>query len=36
MKRNNIQMVDLIGNYSKINNEIDVNIISSIELGRFD
>ena len=28
-------MVDLMGQYSKIKNEIDVNIISSIESGRF-
>ena len=28
-------MVDLMGQYSKIKNEIDRNIISSIESGRF-
>ena len=31
----NINMVDLMGQYSKIKNEIDKNIISSIESGRF-
>ena len=35
MKNTNIQMVDLMGQYSKIKNEIDQNIISSIESGRF-
>lgn len=35
MKKFNIQMVDLMGQYSKIKNEIDKNIISSIESGRF-
>ena len=35
MKKLNVQMVDLMGQYSKIKNEIDKNIISSIESGRF-
>ena len=35
MKKNNVQMVDLMGQYSKIKSEIDRNIISSIESGRF-
>jgi len=35
MKKNNIQMVDLMGQYSKIKSEIDRNVISSIESGRF-
>ena len=35
MKNSKIQMVDLIGQYSKIKNEIDRNIISSIDSGRF-
>ena len=35
MKRINIQMVNLLGQYSKIKNEIDKNIISSIESGKF-
>ena len=35
MKKTNVQMVDLMGQYSKIKNEIDANIISSIESGRF-
>ena len=35
MKKHNIHMVDLMGQYSKIKNEIDRNIISSIESGRF-
>ncbi len=35
MKKINVQMVDLMGQYSKIKNEIDRNIISSIESGRF-
>ena len=35
MKNINVQMVDLMGQYSKIKNEIDRNIISSIESGRF-
>ena len=35
MKNININMVDLMGQYSKIKNEIDANIISSIESGRF-
>ena len=35
MKKNNVQMVDLMGQYSKIKNEIDRNIIASIESGRF-
>ena len=35
MKKNNVQMVDLMGQYSKIKNEIDSNIISSIESGKF-
>jgi len=35
MKKNNIHMVDLMGQYSKIKNEIDRNIISTIESGRF-
>ena len=35
MKKNNVQMVDLMGQYSKIKNQIDKNIISSIESGRF-
>ena len=33
--KNNIQMVDLMGQYSKIKSEIDRNIIDSIESGRF-
>jgi len=35
MKKNNIQMVDLMGQYLQIKEEIDRNIISSIESGRF-
>ena len=35
MKKLNVQMVDLMGQYSKIKSEIDKNIISSIESGRF-
>ena len=35
MKKINVQMVDLMGQYSKIKNEIDANIISSIESGKF-
>ena len=35
MKKINVQMVDLMGQYSKIKSEIDANIISSIESGRF-
>ncbi len=35
MKKPNVQMVDLIGQYLKIKSEIDRNIISSIESGRF-
>tara|TARA_S200000501_G_scaffold376474_1_gene431524 strand:+ start:1051 stop:2166 length:1116 start_codon:yes stop_codon:yes gene_type:complete len=35
MKKINVQMVDLMGQYLKIKNEIDANIISSIESGRF-
>ena len=35
MKNININMVDLMGQYSKIKSEIDRNIISSIESGRF-
>ena len=35
MKKINVQMVDLMGQYSKIKHEIDKNIISSIESGRF-
>ena len=35
MKKNNVQMVDLMGQYSKIKTEVDKNIISSIESGRF-
>ena len=35
MKNININMVDLMGQYSKIKNQIDRNIISSIESGRF-
>ena len=35
MKNININMVDLMGQYSKIKNEIDRNIIASIESGRF-
>ena len=35
MKNSKIQMVDLMGQYSKIKNEIDRNIISSIDSGRF-
>ena len=35
MKNININMVDLMSQYSKIKNEIDRNIISSIESGRF-
>ena len=34
-EKSNIQMVDLMGQYSKIKNEIDKNIISSIESGKF-
>jgi len=35
MKKNNVQMVDLMSQYSKIKSEIDRNIIASIESGRF-
>ncbi len=35
MKKVNVQMVDLMGQYSKIKHEIDKNIISTIESGRF-
>ena len=35
MKKPNVQMVDLMGQYSKIKHEIDKSIISSIESGRF-
>ncbi len=35
MEKINVQMVDLLGQYSKIKDEIDKNIISSIESGRF-
>ena len=35
MKKIKVQMVDLMGQYSKIKNEIDKNIISSVESGRF-
>ena len=35
MKKTNIRMVDLIGQYSKIKDEVDRNIISSIESGMF-
>ena len=35
MKKINIPMVDLIGQYSKIKDEVDKNIISSIQSGRF-
>ena len=35
MKKINVHMVDLLGQYSKIKSEIDANIISSIESGRF-
>ncbi len=35
MKKPNVQMVDLMGQYSKIKHEINKNIISSIESGRF-
>ncbi len=35
MKKINIHMVDLMGQYSKIKDEVDRNIISSIESGRF-
>ena len=35
MKTPNIQMVDLMSQYSKIKNQIDVNIVSTIESGRF-
>ena len=35
MKKSNVQMVDLMGQYSKIKKEIDRKIISSIESGRF-
>jgi dTDP-4-amino-4,6-dideoxygalactose transaminase len=35
MKNSKIQMVDLMGQYYKIKNEIDKNIISSINSGRF-
>ena len=35
MKKINVQMVDLTSQYSKIKSEIDKNIISSIESGRF-
>ena len=31
MKKINVQMVDLMGQYSKIKNEVDSNIISSID-----
>ena len=35
MKKINVQMVDLMGQYSKIKSEIDRNIITSIESGKF-
>ena len=35
MKKTNINMVDLMGQYSKIKSEIDKNIIASIESGKF-
>ena len=35
MKEKNIQMVDLMGQYHKIKQEIDQNIISLIESGKF-
>ena len=35
MKEKNIQMVDLMGQYHKIKQEIDHNIISLIESGKF-
>ena len=35
MRKPNVQMVDLMGQYSKIKHEINKNIISSIESGRF-
>ena len=35
MKKNDVHMVDLMGQYSKIKSEIDRNIIASIESGRF-
>ena len=35
MKKPNVQMVDLMGQYAKIKSEVDRNIISSIESGRF-
>ena len=35
MKEIKVQMVDLMSQYSKIKNEIDRNIISTIESGRF-
>jgi len=35
MKKNNVQMVNLMGQYSKIKSEVDRNIITSIESGRF-
>ncbi len=35
MKKINVPMVDLMGQYSKIKNEIDANILSSIESGKF-
>ena len=35
MKKQNVQMVDLMGQYLKIKSEIDRNILSSIESGRF-
>tara|TARA_B100002051_G_scaffold111768_1_gene106366 strand:+ start:1008 stop:2129 length:1122 start_codon:yes stop_codon:yes gene_type:complete len=35
MKKLNVHMVDLMGQYAKIKSEIDKNIISTIESGRF-
>ena len=34
MKKKNIQMVDLMGQYNKIKNQIDKNIINTIESGK--
>ena len=35
MKNTKVNMVDLMGQYNKIKKEVDANIISTIESGRF-
>ena len=35
MKNTKVNMVDLMGQYTKIKKEVDANIISTIESGRF-